>query len=82
MTERHFRIVNVFTVDGDRLSGNPLCVLEDGTGLSDEQMQKLARQMNLSETTFVLPADLDFTLPQGQALGLHAGVNACGRPSR
>jgi trans-2,3-dihydro-3-hydroxyanthranilate isomerase len=51
-----FRIVNVFTVDGDRFSGNPLCVFEDARGLSDERMQSLARQMNLSETTFVLPA--------------------------
>lgn len=51
-----FRIVNVFTVDGDRLSGNPLCVFEDARGLTDGQMQALARQMNLSETTFVLPA--------------------------
>jgi trans-2,3-dihydro-3-hydroxyanthranilate isomerase len=57
MSERSFRIVNVFTVDGDRLSGNPLCVFEDGTGLTDEQMQKLARQMNLSETTFVFAGD-------------------------
>ncbi len=52
-----YRIVNVFTVDGDRLSGNPLCVFEDARGLSDAQMQALARQMNLSETTFVLPSD-------------------------
>jgi trans-2,3-dihydro-3-hydroxyanthranilate isomerase len=52
-----FRIVNVFTVDGDRLSGNPLCVFEDARGLSGEQMQALARQLNLSETTFVLPAE-------------------------
>jgi trans-2,3-dihydro-3-hydroxyanthranilate isomerase len=52
-----FRIVNVFTVDGDRLSGNPLCVFEDARGLSDAQMQALARQMNLSETTFVLPSE-------------------------
>jgi trans-2,3-dihydro-3-hydroxyanthranilate isomerase len=50
-----FRILNVFTVDGDRFSGNPLCVFEDARGLSGEQMQALARQMNLSETTFVLP---------------------------
>lgn len=50
-----FRIVNVFTVDGARLSGNPLCVFEDARGLTDVQMQALARQMNLSETTFVLP---------------------------
>src|SRR4051812_38326459 len=52
-----FRIVNVFTIDGDRFSGNPLCVFEDARGLSDEQMQALARQMNLSETTFVLPSE-------------------------
>ena len=50
-----FRIVNVFTVDGDRFSGNPLCVFEDARGLTGEQMQALALQMNLSETTFVLP---------------------------
>jgi len=52
-----YRIVNVFTVDGDRMSGNPLCVFEDGRGLTDVQMQALARQLNLSETTFVLPSD-------------------------
>jgi len=56
-----FRIVNVFTLDGDRFSGNPLCVFEDGRGLSDAEMQALARQMNLSETTFVLPATGDAT---------------------
>ena len=50
-----FRIVNVFTVDGDRFSGNPLCVFEDARGLAETQMQALARQFNLSETTFVLP---------------------------
>src|SRR5688500_13025672 len=52
-----FRIVNVFTVDGERFSGNPLCVFEDARGLTTEQMQALARQMNLSETTFILPSD-------------------------
>ena len=52
-----FRIVNVFTIDGDRFSGNPLCVFEDARGLSDGDMQSLARQMNLSETTFVLPSE-------------------------
>ena len=52
-----FRIVNVFVVAGDRLSGNPLCVFEDARGMSDAQMQALARQMNLSETTFVLPSE-------------------------
>ncbi len=54
-----FRIVNVFTVDGDPFSGNPLCVFEDAQGLDTACMQQLARQMNLSETTFVLPATTD-----------------------
>jgi trans-2,3-dihydro-3-hydroxyanthranilate isomerase len=52
-----FRIVNVFAIDNDRFSGNPLCVFEDGRDLSATQMQSLARQLNLSETTFVLPAE-------------------------
>ncbi len=39
------------------LEGNPLAVFHDGRGLSDEQMQALARETNLSETTFVLPSE-------------------------
>ena len=54
MTRYAFRILNVFA-RGGRLTGNPLCVFEDGRGLSDEAMQALARQFNLSETTFILP---------------------------
>ncbi len=47
--------VDVFT---DRaLAGNSLAVFLDGRGLSPEQMQALARETNLSETTFVLPGD-------------------------
>jgi trans-2,3-dihydro-3-hydroxyanthranilate isomerase len=50
-----YRLVNVFaeTIFG----GNPLCVFEDARGLDDDQMQALALQFNLSETTFVLPSD-------------------------
>ncbi|MBB6094367.1 PhzF family phenazine biosynthesis protein [Povalibacter uvarum] len=51
-----FRIVNVFTQNGGRLTGNPLGVFENGSVLSDEAMQALARQFNLSETTFILPS--------------------------
>ena len=48
-----FEQVDVFT---DRaFAGNPLCVVPDGRGLSSEQMQTIAKEMNLSETTFVLP---------------------------
>ena len=51
-----YHLLNVFTRGGDRLSGNPLCVFEDGSALDGTQMQALARQFNLSETTFLLPS--------------------------
>jgi trans-2,3-dihydro-3-hydroxyanthranilate isomerase len=57
MTAYAYRLLNVFTLDGDRLSGNPLCVFEDARGLEDETMQALARQFNLSETTFIFPSE-------------------------
>ena len=53
---RIFHLVNVFARDGGVLTGNPLCVFEDGRGLSAADMQALALQFNLSETTFILPA--------------------------
>jgi trans-2,3-dihydro-3-hydroxyanthranilate isomerase len=52
-----FRLVNVFA-EGMTLSGNALCVFEDASPLSDEQMKALALQFNLSETTFVLPSSV------------------------
>src|SRR6266542_2722085 len=39
------------------LEGNPLAVFPDGRGLTDAEMQAIAREMNLSETTFILPRD-------------------------
>jgi PhzF family phenazine biosynthesis protein len=55
MKNFRYRILNVFAREG-RLTGNPLCVFEDGEGLDGETMQALARQFNLSETTFILPS--------------------------
>ena len=37
--------------------GNPLCVFESGDGLGTDEMQALALQFNLSETTFILPSE-------------------------
>lgn len=51
-----FRILNVFTQNQATLSGNPLCVFENGADLDSATMQALARQFNLSETTFILPS--------------------------
>ncbi|MFD3310271.1 PhzF family phenazine biosynthesis protein [Streptomyces sp. NPDC058694] len=50
---RPFVQVDVFSTSP--YSGNPVAVVLDGTDLSDEEMQRLARWTNLSETTFVLP---------------------------
>jgi trans-2,3-dihydro-3-hydroxyanthranilate isomerase len=47
--------VDVFT--SKALEGNSLAVFLDGRGLSGEQMLAIAREMNLSETTFILPAN-------------------------
>jgi trans-2,3-dihydro-3-hydroxyanthranilate isomerase len=61
MKEFRFHQVDVFT---DRpFAGNPLAVFVNAEGLTDDEMQALAREMNLSETTFVLPtrtAEADF----------------------
>jgi trans-2,3-dihydro-3-hydroxyanthranilate isomerase len=48
-------LVDVFTENP--LEGNPLCVFTDARALTPEKMQALARELNLSETTFVLPPE-------------------------
>ena len=50
-----FATADVFT--NQRFGGNPLAVFTDARGLGDSEMQALAREMNLSETTFVLPPE-------------------------
>jgi trans-2,3-dihydro-3-hydroxyanthranilate isomerase len=57
MTAHAFRLVNVFTQGRRSLSGNPLCVFERGQALAAQDMQALALQFNLSETTFILPSE-------------------------
>ena len=55
MRRLHYHRVDVFT---DRaFGGNPLAVFTNGRGLSTETMQAIAKEFNLSETTFVIPAD-------------------------
>jgi trans-2,3-dihydro-3-hydroxyanthranilate isomerase len=49
--EHRFYTLDVFTTT--RFEGNPLAVFTDGDGLSDDQMQAIAREMNLAETVFV-----------------------------
>ncbi|HVO81624.1 MAG TPA: PhzF family phenazine biosynthesis protein [Terriglobales bacterium] len=54
---RRFPFVQLDVFTSQPLEGNSLAVFPDGRGLSDQQMQALAREMNLSETTFILPRD-------------------------
>jgi len=52
---RNYLLYDVFTTE--RLAGNPLAVVLDSDGLDTAGMQAIAREFNLSETVFVLPAD-------------------------
>ena len=56
MKTYRFYQVDVFT--DKPFGGNPLAVFPDVVGLTDEEMQKIAREMNHSETTFVLPPEV------------------------
>jgi trans-2,3-dihydro-3-hydroxyanthranilate isomerase len=53
--ELTYHVVDVFTQVP--LEGNPLAVFPDARGLEAATMQRIARELNLSETTFVLPAE-------------------------
>jgi len=50
---RPFQVIDVFT--DRRFAGNPAAVVLDAQGLGDQEMQRIAAEFNLSETTFVLP---------------------------
>src|SRR5436190_5377655 len=55
MSSYRYVLVDVFT--DTPLAGNQLAVFTDGRGLDEGTMQNLARELNLSETVFVLPAE-------------------------
>lgn len=93
MSVHPYRTVDVFTAEP--LRGNPLAVVFDAQGLSDAQMQDIARWINLSETTFLLSPtepEADYRVriftPGGElpfaghpTLGTcHAWLEAGGRP--
>ena len=74
-----YYICDVFT--DTRFGGNQLAVLPEAEGLSDEQMQQIAREFNFSETTFVLPAEAGhdrrvriFTPPQEVPFAGHPNI--------
>ena len=57
MPDRTYEFVQLDVFTQTPLSGNPLAIFTDARDLDDAEMQALAREMNLSETTFILPRD-------------------------
>ena len=55
MRKLRYQLVDVFT--NERFGGNQLAVFTNGRGLETELMQQIAKELNLAETTFVLPPD-------------------------
>jgi trans-2,3-dihydro-3-hydroxyanthranilate isomerase len=58
--------VNVDVFTSRALEGNQLAVFTDGSGLTAEQMQAIARETNFSETTFVIPRSFEEIKEKGQ----------------
>src|SRR6266513_469338 len=57
MPDRAYEFVQLDVFTRAPLTGNPLAIFTGARGLDDNEMQALAREMNLSETTFILPGD-------------------------
>ena len=74
-----YRVVDVFT--SEPLAGNPLAVFPNARNLSTDLMQKIARELNLSETVFVLePRDWDFAREQAAAIDAHWAQACAAKP--
>src|SRR6185437_13977279 len=64
MRKYRFTQLDVFT--SEPFAGNALAVFPEAEGLSDDQMMKIAREMNLSETVFVLKPPEEITNSEQQ----------------
>jgi trans-2,3-dihydro-3-hydroxyanthranilate isomerase len=66
MPGRTYEFIQLDVFTQTALTGNPLAVFTDARGLDDGEMQAVAREMNLSETTFILPRDLTTDAREGK----------------
>ena len=64
--DRTYEFVQLDVFTQKPLAGNPLAIFPDARGLNDGEMQALAREMNLSETTFILPRDAAIEAREGK----------------
>ncbi|HLK04281.1 MAG TPA: PhzF family phenazine biosynthesis protein [Candidatus Acidoferrum sp.] len=77
MQHRYFTL-DVFTTN--RFEGNPLAVFTDGDGMSDDQMQAIAREMNLAETVFVQKPTDDRALARLRIFTTQEELKLAGHP--
>ncbi len=76
--ERRYYTLDVFTTN--RFEGNPLAVITDGDGLSDDAMLAVAREMNLSETVFVQKPTEDEALARLRIFATREELKLAGHP--
>jgi trans-2,3-dihydro-3-hydroxyanthranilate isomerase len=76
--ERRFYTLDVFTTT--RFEGNPLAVITDGDGLSDDAMLAIAREFNLSETVFVQKPSEDNALARLRIFTTREELKLAGHP--
>ncbi|MDU8945672.1 PhzF family phenazine biosynthesis protein [Ovoidimarina sediminis] len=74
-----FHIVDVFT--GAAFAGNPLAVISDARGLEEARLQKIAREFNFSETTFVYPPEIAGDPPRVRIFTPMTEVPFAGHPT-
>src|ERR1700736_1544880 len=65
MPSRSYEFVQLDVFTQTALAGNPLAIFIDARSLEDDEMQALAREMNLSETTFILPREPQIEAREG-----------------
>jgi trans-2,3-dihydro-3-hydroxyanthranilate isomerase len=63
---RSYEFVQLDVFTRTPFTGNPLAIFTDARGLTDQEMQAIAREMNLSETTFVLPREPQVEAQEGK----------------
>ncbi len=66
MPDRSYEFVQLDVFTRTPLTGNPLAIFTDARGLTDQKMQAFAREMNLSETTFILPREPQVEAQEGK----------------
>jgi trans-2,3-dihydro-3-hydroxyanthranilate isomerase len=79
MASYPFVTLDVFT--SRKFGGNPLAVFTDARGLTDAHMQSLATEMNLSETTFILPPEDTAHTARVRIFNVTAEMPFAGHPS-